>query len=112
MKTCKTVLTFTGGGVGLEGLLVVIVTPIFPDSLDSTSAFLFAPGSNLLSIGLSSLLQLLLLSASGGGAADGVRWGGSDTSSSTEPALVSSSSITGAASSLGIPALLVCGPSS
>lgn len=53
-----------GGGLPaplllLEELLVVIVTPIFPDSLDKTSAFRFVPhGSLRLMIGLSSLLLL------------------------------------------------------
>lgn len=59
-----------GGGLPaplllLEELLVVIVTPIFPDSFDRTSAFRFVPtGSLRLIIGLSSLLLLLLLSPS------------------------------------------------
>lgn len=62
------------GGLGLVGLLVVIVTPIFPLSLESTSAFLSFESTSaflLRSIRaksgiLSSLLELLEFSFSGG----------------------------------------------
>jgi hypothetical protein len=63
-----------GGGLPaplllLEELLVVIVTPIFPDSFDRTSAFRFVPtGSLRLIIGLSSLLLLSPSAISGGNA--------------------------------------------
>lgn len=54
----------TGGGLTLLPGDVVIVTPILPDSFDSTSAFLLVPATllslSLVScIGLSSLLLLL-----------------------------------------------------
>jgi hypothetical protein len=60
-----------GGGLPaplllLEELLVVIVTPIFPDSFDKTSAFRFVPAGSLrLMIGLSSLLLLSPSATSG-----------------------------------------------
>lgn len=58
-------LIFAGGGLILVGLLVVIVTPIFPLSFDRTSAFLLVPASILDSNGLlSSLLELLEFSLS------------------------------------------------
>lgn len=64
------------------GLLVVIVTPIFPLSFDNTSAFLFVPSSSLAKIGLlSSLLELFEFSSSAVCVAD----------DASEPALVSSS---------------------
>lgn len=74
--------SFAGGGLPLLlfGLLVVIVTPILPDSFDNTSAFLLVPtGSRLLRMGRSSLLLLLLPSAvsvagtTGGGVGDVAR---------------------------------------
>ena len=65
-----------GGGLPaplllLEELLVVIVTPILPDSFERTSAFRFVPCSFLLTIGLSSLLLLSLSTISGGARSGG-----------------------------------------
>lgn len=60
--------TFAGDGLGLAGLLVVIVTPIFPLSFESTSALRFR--SIRAKRGLrSSLLELFELSFSGTSAA-------------------------------------------
>jgi len=79
-----------GGGLPapllpLEELLVVIVTPIFPDSLDKTSAFRFVPVCSLrLMIGLSSLL-LLSPSATSGCSATNSGGGGVMLPASTQP---------------------------
>lgn len=60
----ETIQTLAGDGLGLVGLLVVIVTPIFPLSFESTSAFRFR--SIRAKSGLrSSLLELFELSFSG-----------------------------------------------
>lgn len=79
-----------GGGLPaplllLEELLVVIVTPIFPDSFDKTSAFRFVPAGSLrLMIGLSSLL-LLSPSAISGCKATNSGGGGVMLPASAEP---------------------------
>jgi hypothetical protein len=81
-----------GGGLPaplllLEELLVVIVTPIFPDSFDKTSAFRFVPtGSLRLMIGLSSLL-LLSPSTISGGSATKLGGGGVTLVASAQPAM-------------------------
>jgi hypothetical protein len=81
-----------GGGLPaplllLEELLVVIVTPIFPDSFDKTSAFRFVPtGSLRLMIGLSSLL-LLSPSITSGGSATKSGGGGVTLVGSAQPAM-------------------------
>jgi hypothetical protein len=81
-----------GGGLPaplllLEELLVVIVTPIFPDSFDRTSAFRFVPtGSLRLMIGLSSLL-LLSPSAISGGSATNSGGGGVTLVASAHPVM-------------------------
>lgn len=85
-----------GGGLPLAllGLLVVIVTPILPDSLLRTSAFLFVPaGSRLGNGGMSTLLSELSESMLN---VDVERSGGVvDSRSSNELATVSSSGVTG-----------------
>lgn len=79
-----------GGGLPaplllLEELLVVIVTPIFPDSFDKTSAFRFVPAGSLrLMIGLSSLL-LLSPSAISGCSATSSGGGGVTLPTSAQP---------------------------
>jgi hypothetical protein len=76
-----------GGGLPaplllLEELLVVIVTPIFPDSFDKTSALRFVR----LMIGLSSLL-LLSPSAISGGSATNLGGGGVTLVASVHPVM-------------------------
>lgn len=69
--------TLLGGGLLLPvlGLLVVIVTPILPDSLLRTSAFLFVPSPLLGNSGISTLLlelseSTLNVDANSGGVGD------------------------------------------